>query len=352
MARDVKLIKKEEISELNRLFYNDDKAWDWFINEIVSDRIPMCSKHRAFKHIHKNGKYRYFACPTCKTKTSVLSDTKFSKTKIGLGITLLVCRYYWMKIPNKTIATLLFIDEDTVGYWGSVIRKTCAEIWNERQVSIGGEGKIVEIDEAIWRKRKFHRGRKKKQIWIFGGVERKEDGGAGGRFMVVVPNRKRETLIPLIQKYIKEGTTIMSDEWRAYDILETLGYKHLKVCHKRQFFNKDTGACTNTIEGLWHHLRCTFPSFGTRIRLMHDYLSLYLVKSSFNITFTELVKYLCMENDVDDEKEIEENEIEEEESEEIADIDDIFGEKVEGEKTESESDNGAGDGESASEYEP
>ncbi|KAH7829009.1 uncharacterized protein MONOS_5221 [Monocercomonoides exilis] len=225
MARDVKLIRKEEISELNRL-----------------------------------------------------------------GITLLVCLYYWMKIPNKTIATFLLIDENTVGYWGSVIRKTCADIWNERQVSIGGEGKIVEIDEAIWRKRKFHHGRMKKQILIFGGVERKEDGGAGGRFMVVAPNRKRDTLIPLIQKNIKEGTTITSDEWRANDILETLGYYHLK--------------------------------------------------------------FLCVENDDEDEKEIEENEIEEEESEEIADIDDIFGEKVEGEKTESESDNGAGDGESASEYEP
>ncbi|KAH7824347.1 putative Uncharacterized transposase-like protein [Monocercomonoides exilis] len=189
-------------------------------------------------------------------------------------------------------------------------------MWKERQQVIGGEGTTVEIDEAIWRKRKNRRGRKNKQGWILGGVERLEGGGAGERLMVVVPNRKKETLIPIIQKHIKAGTLIIADEWRAYSSLETVGYKHQTVCHKRRFRDPETGAYTNTIEGLWQHLRCTFHRFGTRIRLMHDYLSLFLVKSTFNLTFIQLIKYLCFE------KEIEPVQVEEEEEkEEIIDED-------------------------------
>ncbi|KAH7824585.1 uncharacterized protein MONOS_5324 [Monocercomonoides exilis] len=93
---------------------------------------------------------------------------------------------------------MLGVDRITVGFWCSVVRVSCMEIWNLHQNPIGGEGKVVEIDEAVWRRRKYKRGRRKEQIWIFGGVERLEGGGAGPRFVKVVPNRKRETLLPII----------------------------------------------------------------------------------------------------------------------------------------------------------
>ncbi|KAH7822326.1 putative ISXO2-like transposase domain [Monocercomonoides exilis] len=97
---------------------------------------------------------------------------------------------------------------------------------NLHQNPIGGEGKVVEIDEAVWRRRKYKRGRRKEQIWIFGGVERLERGGAGPRFVKVVPNRKRETLLPIILETIRSGTTIMSDEWKAYPTLDQYNYTH------------------------------------------------------------------------------------------------------------------------------
>ena len=37
---------------------------------------------------------------------------------------------------------------------------------------IGGPGKVVELDEALFGKRKNHRGRITRGKWIFGGVER------------------------------------------------------------------------------------------------------------------------------------------------------------------------------------
>ena len=45
--------------------------------------------------------------------------------------------------------------------------------------------------------------------WVFGGIER----GTSEAFMVEVTDRSASTLLPIIQKFIKPGTTIISDEW-------------------------------------------------------------------------------------------------------------------------------------------
>ncbi|KAH7818350.1 putative Uncharacterized transposase-like protein [Monocercomonoides exilis] len=235
--------------------------------------------------------------------------------KIYLGSTLLICLYYWVKIPIKTISSLLKISQKTVGFWCSVERVCCAKEWNDKQQTIGGLGKTVEIDEAVWRKRKFGRGRRKDHVWIFGGVERLEGGGAGKRFMTIVPNRTKKTLIPLIQRFIMPGTTVVSDEWKAYTSLEELGYQHLTVCHKRNFVNSETGACTNTIEGLWSHLRSSFPRFGTRKKYILDHVAMFLAKTSLKLSFEDLMNKIA-EYKEEEEKE-EENEMKEDEEEEV-----------------------------------
>jgi hypothetical protein len=46
----------------------------------------------------------------------------------------------------------------------------------------GGEGKVVEVDEGKFGKRKYHRGHYVKGQWVFGGVER----GSDRTFLVAV----------------------------------------------------------------------------------------------------------------------------------------------------------------------
>ena len=40
------------------------------------------------------------------------------------------------------------------------------------------------------------------------------------------------------------------------------GYNHLVVVHKYEFVNLDTGAHTQTIEGLWKHLKDSYRDIG------------------------------------------------------------------------------------------
>ena len=60
--------------------------------------------------------------------------------------------------------------------------------------------------------------------------------------------RSRDTLIPIIKNWIADGTTIISDYWRAYDCLPGHGYEHFKVKHSINFVDPSTGAHTNAIE--------------------------------------------------------------------------------------------------------
>ncbi|KAH7821291.1 uncharacterized protein MONOS_11600 [Monocercomonoides exilis] len=85
--------------------------------------------------------------------------------------------------------------------------RTCAQMIGGIQTPIGGPGRIVEIDEAVWRRRKYKRGRTKKQIWIFGAQDR-----GGKAFVYPVAKRSALVLIPLIKKYIRPGTEIHSDQ--------------------------------------------------------------------------------------------------------------------------------------------
>ena len=78
---------------------------------------------------------------------------------------------------------------------------------------------------------------------------------------MAVDDRSEASLLPLIQKHILAGTTIVSDCWKAYSNLLKAGYVHPTVNHSVDFKNKD-GFHTNTIEGHWRHLRASVPSYG------------------------------------------------------------------------------------------
>ena len=71
-------------------------------------------------------------------------------------------------------------------------------------------------------------------------------------YFEIVEDRSAATLLPLIQQYIKAGSTIISDCWKSYDKHSSLGYKHQTVNHSVEFADNATGAYTQTTESTWH----------------------------------------------------------------------------------------------------
>ena len=82
---------------------------------------------------------------------------------------------------------------------------------------------------------------------MFGVVERESQKV----LLFHVPDRTRETLVyRLITTHIRPGTVIYSDQFTPYIPLNQLGYIHLSVNHSKNFVDPDSGAHTNTIEGV------------------------------------------------------------------------------------------------------
>lgn len=70
---------------------------------------------------------------------------------------------------------------------------------------------------------------------------------------VVVSDRQKETILPIIHANVAPNTTIMTDEYSAYNDLKTK-FEHFTVNHSaKQFVNEM--AHTNGIENFWSHLK-------------------------------------------------------------------------------------------------
>ncbi|KFD65073.1 hypothetical protein M514_22790 [Trichuris suis] len=58
-------------------------------------------------------------------------------------------------------------------------------------------------------------------------------------------------MLPIIQRHIRPETTVITDEWRAYQCLSRKAYTHLQVNHSVNFEDRATGAHTRSVESLW-----------------------------------------------------------------------------------------------------
>ena len=163
-------------------------------------------------------------------------------------------------------------------------RSFCSEVtlhFIDKQEAIGGPGIVVEIDETFIVKRKYDRGRVLSQTWIFGGIERESKKA----FIIplydnenkrIMP-RTADILIPLIKKYIKPNSTIISDGWAAYRTIGENDYIHKVINHSKEFVsNEDKAIHTQNIERLWRDLKEWIKRPGIAATYLHQYVGRYL----------------------------------------------------------------------------
>ena len=55
-----------------------------------------------------------------------------------------------------------------------------------------------------------------------------------------------------------------------------MGYTHVTVNHSKEFVNKESAACTNSIESDWRHAKLQMPSYGTHIGDHTGYLAEFM----------------------------------------------------------------------------
>ena len=206
-----------------------------------------------------------------KVEMSIRKGSWFENSNLSLE-EVLKLTYWWCRdVKQEEICHELNIASHTAVDWDSFCRETCEITLLERDQQIGGPGKIVQIDESKFGKRKYHRGHRVEGQWVFGGIEEESRRS----FMAAVDKRDEATLLPLIQKHIAPGTTIISDCWKAYCNLEKHGYEHRLVNHSKEFVS-DEGFHTNKIEGHWRQAKSKLPSFGVQKSMFSSHLAEFL----------------------------------------------------------------------------
>jgi len=232
---------------------------------------PTCQKDTKF---HRVAKRMCYECQHCGYQLFPLAGTPLEKTRTSL--TKWFHAIYMMTttrngVAAKEIERVLGVTYKCAWRMMHQIRIIMAE---------GTEGMLsgsVQGDETVIGG--YQRGGKRgmsgdNKTTVFGMVEE------GGKvIMKKVEDRKRKTLLPIIEKYVDKGTHITTDELRTYSNLSDNGYTHSTVNHlQEEYVNKD-GKHTNTIEGVWSILKRSISS--THVWVSDTHLPKYIDEFEF-----------------------------------------------------------------------
>jgi len=226
----------------------DDKFEEWLkkMGLLHSKRTCECGARMKLRNPQQGAKYGKWRCvkKKCSKEKGYLVGTQFEGSALSLK-DIFQLSYYFARqthIQEKIQFDMQRTDGETISRvaisdWNNIFREACGWHFCNDPVLIGGPGKIVEIDETVVTKRKYHRGAlRAEEYWVFGGVQRDDHTKC---FLIPVKRRDAETLLPILARHIAEGTTIISDGWAAYGGIQKIkelqtgcqAYSHFTVIH-------------------------------------------------------------------------------------------------------------------------
>ena len=221
----------------------------------------------------------YFRCARCQKERSIRQGSFFFNANLTLiQILEIMYSYAFETATCRALHREIDIESEAITNWRNFIRDVFAEYLLRHPVVIGGVGRTVEIDESAFVKRKHNVGREVRTQWVFGGIDTTTHEG----FLVAVPQRDAATLLPILQQYVRPGTTVISDFWAAYNTIGNIGYQHLTVNHSVNFVDPVTHATTNHVESMWGRAKQRNKrECGTHRSLLTSYLLEFMWRQQF-----------------------------------------------------------------------
>jgi transposase-like protein len=136
----------------------------------------------------------------------------------------------------------------------------------------GHDAKIVEVDDTVLGGYRPRSQMYDNKAYVLGIVER------GGEVVLrVVGDHTNRTLYPHLARWIKPGSLVMTDEAKAFDMLDGM-HDRQTVNHSEEEYVRGI-VYTNTIESFWSHLKRSIK--GTYISVSKKHLQKYLWEFEF-----------------------------------------------------------------------
>ena len=166
------------------------------------------------------------------------------KSRLSLGVQRALLVQFVAGVPARTAADLVGVSRNTSILYFQKLRELIAAKLEEDSPFFSGK---IEVDESYfggYRKGKHGRGASGK-VPVFGLLKR------GGRvYTVMIPDTKRATLMPIIQKKITPDSVVYTDSYAVYDVLDVSGFHHYRIDHSDAFVRQRHNHI-NGIENFW-----------------------------------------------------------------------------------------------------
>jgi transposase-like protein len=260
------------------------------------DGNPICPHCKSEKpYITSRG----YKCSNkeCHKKFTVKVGTIFEGSKISFRLwfaAIYICTSHKKGISSLQLSRDLNITQKTAWFMLHRIREMLKT--NSPDI-LGDENSTIEIDETHigGTEKNRHNSKRRsdddntlrndgktyvKQAIVIGAIDRK----TGNVVLEKVTDKKKKTLIPFIQKRIKKGANIMTDENPSYDTLRN-DYNHNSVNHSRQIY-VNGNIHTNTIECVWSNLKRGI--YGCYHNISYKHLNKYLHEFSLRYNTRKL----------------------------------------------------------------
>ena len=149
-------------------------------------------------------------CPKRCTYRTIRAGSFFERSHITLDAWLYVIYLWSQGTKVNSVERQVQIGERTVIQMFQYLRDVCST------KLLSTPGVIVQIDESLFNhKSKYKRGRRaSKEQWVFGLADTSSKPAI--TYMETVDKRDAGTLLPIIQRVVKPGTIIHSDQWKAH----------------------------------------------------------------------------------------------------------------------------------------
>ena len=268
--------KAPTLRQFQDRFPTEESCLDHLMRVRYGERhdCEKCGKSAKFYRVAKR---RSYACEWCGHQVYPTAGTPFDRTRTSLRDWFFVMFQFTSSrsgVAAKEVERQIGVTYKTAWRMCHEIRKYMAIV--DGNDPLGGSGEVVEIDETLIGGSVSGRGSgyKGNKAVVIGMLER------GGEVVTkVVTSRHREPMERLVLENLLPGATVATDEFGSYRRLDTLGFDHVSVQHKKGQYTTPNGGGVNAIEGFWSQLKRSIN--GTHIHVSRQHLSKYLCQTAF-----------------------------------------------------------------------
>jgi transposase len=167
-----------------------------------------------------------------------------------------IMKHFCEDIKASKTAVLIGINRNTINRYDNLFRQKIAAYSHNEGKLFSSE---IECDESYFGAKRIRgkRGRGAAEKTPVFGVLKRE----GNVYVEIAHNCSRQSLLPIMQLKILEGSTIYTDGWKAYDGLILNGYDHFRIFHSHDEFARGKNH-VNGIESFWSFAKRRFAKFN------------------------------------------------------------------------------------------